>query len=217
MWLTWAVYNSEYLMGKSPTIPQAEFPFWEKQARTLINRRHVKFDSLADYEELTAAVALIKRLSDERVDVLSDVAEEIAEFINDELIAAGLEVSIEIIDDTLTITSGGLSDTYEFEIDYISVPGEVFIVNLVRIDREYNLPPYPVQMCIAEVGEWLFVQDQAPRAGELSSESNAGYSWHKIEAKSQVESEKQIQKIVMKWLASTPYHCDFVFIGNGLN
>ena len=132
MWVNYTIYVNSYLLGRPTTIPEEQFPGWEQAARTLINRRHVEFDS-ADDPDAT------------------------------------------------------------------------------------NLPPYEVQMCICEVAEALFIESQAPRAGELKSESNAGYSWSKIEAKSQAESNKEIQKIVMKWLAGTPWHRDFVFIGNGLN
>lgn len=39
MFATYKFYTSEYLMGRSPSIPEADFPFWESEAELEINAR----------------------------------------------------------------------------------------------------------------------------------------------------------------------------------
>lgn len=38
MYADYEYYISEYLLGRSPAVPESEFLFWEKQARTEIDR-----------------------------------------------------------------------------------------------------------------------------------------------------------------------------------
>lgn len=37
MYVDYAYYTSEYLLGKAPAVPESEFRFWEKQARGVID------------------------------------------------------------------------------------------------------------------------------------------------------------------------------------
>lgn len=37
MYVDYAYYTSEYLLGREPAVPEKEFPFWEKQAREVID------------------------------------------------------------------------------------------------------------------------------------------------------------------------------------
>lgn len=37
MYVDYAYYTSEYLLGKAPAVPEDEFCFWEKQARGVID------------------------------------------------------------------------------------------------------------------------------------------------------------------------------------
>jgi len=46
MWANVEYYTEEYLFGRSPTIPEADFPYWEKQARSRINRNNVEIEDV---------------------------------------------------------------------------------------------------------------------------------------------------------------------------
>ena len=37
MYADYEYYSSGYLLGKSPAVPEIEFPFWEKQARLVVD------------------------------------------------------------------------------------------------------------------------------------------------------------------------------------
>lgn len=39
MFATYKFYTSEYLMGRSPSVPEAEYAFWESEAESEVNRR----------------------------------------------------------------------------------------------------------------------------------------------------------------------------------
>ncbi len=39
MLATYEFYTSEYLMGRAPSIPESDFPFWESEAELEINTR----------------------------------------------------------------------------------------------------------------------------------------------------------------------------------
>ncbi len=39
MYADYHYYASGYLLGRSPAVPEAEFPYWEKQAEQVLNQR----------------------------------------------------------------------------------------------------------------------------------------------------------------------------------
>jgi len=48
MWANVEYYTEEYLLGRSPTIPPQEYAYWEKQARSAINRNHIEIEEVPD-------------------------------------------------------------------------------------------------------------------------------------------------------------------------
>ena len=44
MWVDFQYYNEAYLLGRSPTIPESEFLYWEKQAQSKINRNNAEIE-----------------------------------------------------------------------------------------------------------------------------------------------------------------------------
>lgn len=50
MYASWEDYNSIFLLGKEPSISQADFPFWERRARTHVDL--VTFDHLHNVDVL---------------------------------------------------------------------------------------------------------------------------------------------------------------------
>ena len=121
MWADVQYYIGGYLLGRQPAIPTAEFAYWEKAARTLINRRNVTLEEIPD----------------------------------------------------------------------------------------------ALKMCVCEVAEALFRQNQAPKAGDLKSESNGGYSWTAQEAQKAEDFDTAIRGIVSKHLAFTELHNSFIYSGVG--
>lgn len=49
---TWEDYKSKYLLGREPSIPQKEFPFWAQQASTYVDA--VTFERLHDVDTLAS-------------------------------------------------------------------------------------------------------------------------------------------------------------------
>jgi hypothetical protein len=57
-WCDTAYYTDDYLLGRSPTIPEAEFLYWEKQAEKRINQKRVTVDDPPDcLKDCACAVA----------------------------------------------------------------------------------------------------------------------------------------------------------------
>lgn len=50
MYADHAYYASEYLLGRAPAVPEDEFQYWEKQARTVVDRQ--TFDRIKANEAL---------------------------------------------------------------------------------------------------------------------------------------------------------------------
>ena len=84
-------------------------------------------------------------------------------------------------------------------------------INRRRIELE-EIPDY-LKQCTCEVAEALFTQSQAPKAGELKSESNAGYSWTATPGQETREFNSNIRGIIIKHLAGTELHNYFVCSG----
>lgn len=57
-WVDSDYYQNDYMPGRSPVIPVAEFPGWEKQAEYKINWKRVTMDDPPDYlKDCVCAVA----------------------------------------------------------------------------------------------------------------------------------------------------------------
>ena len=57
-WVDWQFYKTEYRMNMNTAIPESDFPFWEKQARSKINRIHIELVDVPEYlKECTCEVA----------------------------------------------------------------------------------------------------------------------------------------------------------------
>lgn len=81
-------------------------------------------------------------------------------------------------------------------------------------------PPEPELMnCVCEIAEYLYISSQAAinsvkngTAG-LKSEHNASYSWTAEDIKTDAEQKREIGNIIIKYLANTKYHNQFIFRG----
>ena len=78
---------------------------------------------------------------------------------------------------------------------------------------EVVTPPECLKDCACAVAEILYEANEAPKPGELISESNAGYSWKAQEARSGNAIKSDVKATVNRYLSGTQLHNDFVFGG----
>ena len=71
------------------------------------------------------------------------------------------------------------------------------------------VPEY-LKLCVCEVAELLYRAEQGPKPGDLISESHASYSWRAQEAKPATDTNAEIGTVIMKHLAGTDLHSEFV-------
>ena len=116
-WADAAFYENEYMMGRAPLIPLAEFAYWEARAAESINFKRVKIEE----------------------------------------------------------------------------------------------PPACLKNCVCEVATILYEADSSPKPGEVVSESNSSYSWKAQEARPVDAVKRDIRDAVIKHLAGSELHDDFVF------
>jgi len=119
MWADAQFYENDYLLGRPPAIPLAEFLYWSRAAEALINWRRVTLADAPDY----------------------------------------------------------------------------------------------LKICICEVAEMLYHAGNAPKPGELVSESNASYSWKAQGGYEAGDLQGNIESAVRKHLAGTELHNEFVSRG----
>ena len=49
MWVDFDNYTEIYLLGRKPTIPKTEFPFWSRKAETEVNWRKIELDDIPEF------------------------------------------------------------------------------------------------------------------------------------------------------------------------
>ena len=208
-WTTLNFYKNSFLHGDTPLIPDASFLRWESRAVETINTKRINFADAHHYAMLMKAVDFIKTLAKAQINIESDNADDIADFIN-----AAFEVNVisafADIDEnggiyTLTLKMGELSAVFEFETDDGGAVGEFYIKNLTLMPITANIAPVYMQNCVCAVAEILYSQFNAPKAGQIISETNDNYSWRVAEAKKDMEVKNEIRAAISKYLENTPH------------
>ena len=93
------------------------------------------------------------------------------------------------------------------EFEYWSRAAEMRI-NWRRVTL-VEVPEY-LKLCVCEVAELLYRAERGPKPGDLISESHASYSWRAQEAKPAADTNAEIGTVIIKHLAGTDLHNEFV-------
>lgn len=62
MYADYAYYASEYLLGRTPAVPEKEYPYWEKQARAVVDQwthNRIKEDARLNSDEVKECVCAL--------------------------------------------------------------------------------------------------------------------------------------------------------------
>ena len=86
-------------------------------------------------------------------------------------------------------------------------------VKIIFRKVEIDDPPDYLKNCVCEVAEILYMNHNAPKVGEVVSESNASYSYKLKEAMSDKDLDRVIISTVEHYLLNTLYHNIFIFRG----
>ena len=74
-------------------------------------------------------------------------------------------------------------------------------------------PSEVLKRLTCELAELLYQNAQAPKPGDVKSESNAGYSYTLETAKATSDTNAEVQRLISKRLAFTELHNLFVYRG----
>lgn len=82
----------------------------------------------------------------------------------------------------------------------------------VKFPDDFSPPEY-LKKAVCAVADILFTNSQAPKPGELISETNANYSWKAAESAKREDLKSDIRSAINQYLAGTPLHNLFVYRG----